>query len=137
MRTQDICPSKYPFPVRLSFLLPKMHFSRVLLALVAGASFATAIPAVSPTQHPIRPTKTKSPVKHSPTSGPSGSLKAVDISVKQSASFWTCLAKTYQKVVIRGYQQACGSVSSPLITPSSAKPLTSVHNRVERLTRTL
>ncbi|MCJ1241882.1 hypothetical protein MMC14_009888 [Varicellaria rhodocarpa] len=86
-----------------------MHFSRVLVALAAGASFVTAIPAVSPTQHPLRPTKTKSPIKHSPTSGPGGNLKAVDISVKQSASFWTCLAKTYQKVVIRGYQQACGS----------------------------
>ncbi|KAI9838130.1 MAG: hypothetical protein M1819_006286 [Sarea resinae] len=35
-------------------------------------------------------------------------LTALDISSAQSSSFWTCAASNYDKVVIRGYQQACG-----------------------------
>ena len=40
---------------------------------------------------------------------PGGDLSAFDISSAQPAAFWTCAAGTYQKAVIRGYQQACGS----------------------------
>ena len=49
-------------------------------------------------------------------------LKGFDISAPQSSSFWSCTYKAgYRKPVIRGYQQACGSVrSSP--TPSLQKP---------------
>lgn len=36
-------------------------------------------------------------------------LKALDISQPMSSSFWSCVAANYQKVVIRGYSQACGS----------------------------
>lgn len=44
-----------------------------------------------------------------PSSGGGGSnLAALDISSAMSASFWSCVAGSYQKVVIRGYQQACG-----------------------------
>lgn len=39
-------------------------------------------------------------------------LKAFDISSAQSSSFWSCAKSSgYTKPVIRGYQQACGSVS--------------------------
>ena len=37
-------------------------------------------------------------------------LSALDISEPQSASFWSCVASNYNKVVIRAYQQACGVV---------------------------
>ena len=40
-------------------------------------------------------------------------LKGFDISAPQSSSFWSCTYKAgYRKPVIRGYQQACGSVGS-------------------------
>lgn len=42
-------------------------------------------------------------------SSSSADLKALDISQPMTSSFWSCVAANYQKVVIRGYSQACGS----------------------------
>ena len=90
-------------------------------------------PSPSHSQKPLKPTKTHSSTKthshtpktshvkhpkkspsrtasHSP-SPTSSNLAAVDISTANSSTFWSCLAKSKQKVVIRGYQQACGVVS--------------------------
>ena len=45
-------------------------------------------------------------------------LKAFDISSAQSSSFWSCAKSNgYTKPVIRGYQQACGSVSLRIPSP--------------------
>ncbi|RDW75720.1 hypothetical protein BP5796_06541 [Coleophoma crateriformis] len=51
---------------------------------------------------------TSSSTSSSTSTQPTSGVSAVDISVAQSQSFWTCAAKTYKVVVIRGYQQACG-----------------------------
>lgn len=45
----------------------------------------------------------------SSSGGSSGGIAAVDISSTQSSSFWSCAVQNNQKVVIRGYRQACGS----------------------------
>ena len=39
-------------------------------------------------------------------------LPGIDLSGTPSASFWTCAASNYKVVALRGYQQACGSVST-------------------------
>ncbi|MCJ1412934.1 hypothetical protein MMC19_007035 [Ptychographa xylographoides] len=85
-----------------------MRFSSFLLSLAVGTALTTAVPAAnpSPTQAPIKPAKTRTKSStHSPTS--SAGLLAVDINTARPSSFWTCLAKTHQKVVIKGYGQAC------------------------------
>ena len=65
-------------------------------------------PKASHVKHPKKsPSRTAS---HAPTST-SSNLAAVDISTAKSSTFWSCLAQSKQKVVIRGYQQACGVVS--------------------------
>ena len=93
-----------------------MRFSSFLLSLAVGTALTTAVPAAnpSPTQAPIKPAKTRTKSStHSPTS--SAGLLAVDINTARPSSFWTCLAKTHQKVVIKGYGQACKHVRSTIL----------------------
>ncbi|MCJ1471779.1 hypothetical protein MMC13_000420 [Lambiella insularis] len=65
------------------------------------------------------------------TPPPTGDLAALDISSAQSASFWSCVAKSYQKVVIRGYFQACsegGAVDTNLLTSYNAARAAGITN---------
>ncbi|RYP93774.1 hypothetical protein DL770_000146 [Monosporascus sp. CRB-9-2] len=44
-----------------------------------------------------------------PGGGGASGIAAFDISVGQSNSFWSCARNSAEKVIIRGYRQACGS----------------------------
>lgn len=47
--------------------------------------------------------------------GGGSDLSAFDISAAQSMGFWSCTGGTFNKAIIRGYQQACSVVRSPQV----------------------
>jgi hypothetical protein len=69
----------------------------------------------------IRPTLTSQccVAKSSSATG----LPGLDISGTPSSSFWSCAASSYKVVALRGYQQACGSVSTSVHSMASLKLL--------------
>ncbi|MCJ1472475.1 hypothetical protein MMC13_001123 [Lambiella insularis] len=80
------------------------------------------------------PTSTKAPAPPTSTSStpqPTGNLPGFDLSDAQSADFWTCAAKTYKKIIIRGYFQACGeggAVDTNLLTSYKAARAAGITN---------
>jgi hypothetical protein len=76
-----------------------MHLYNSLLLLVSGAAWATAAPTSNP--------------ESSVVERQSSDISGFDISQPKPAAFWPCMAqKGFNKVAIRGYQQACKIVSN-------------------------